>query len=253
MNTLHTIREVIVIDSGVADWKTLVAGLSPDIPVILLPEGGNGLQAMALALAGYGQLDALHLVSHGGSGRLNLGDLRLSSANLSDEAPALTAIAGHLNPDADLLVYGCSVAAGDSGQAFVNSLSEALGGVDIAASIDRTGPLALGGDWDLEFAQGEIETVLPFTVQGMQAVDECLGCSGGGNPGAATEGACTASGGTWTPPPPPPTTTASSTRHDTPHRDCPDNHRHHQRRCEQLHHRCPVSGRCQQHRQCQYR
>ncbi len=67
-------REIVIIDAGVADWKTLTAGISPEIPVILLPEGGNGLESIAAALEAYGTLDALHLVSHGGSGRVNLGD-----------------------------------------------------------------------------------------------------------------------------------------------------------------------------------
>ncbi len=179
MNTPNTAREIIVIDAGVSDWKTLIAGLSPDIPVILLPAGGNGLESLAAALAGYGQLDALHLVSHGGTGRLNLGDLRLTSANLGEQNTALSAIASHLTGDSDVLVYGCWVAAGSDGQAFVQDLSAALGGADITASTDRTGPLVLGGDWDLEFAVGEVETVLPFTVQGMQGIDECLGCVNG--------------------------------------------------------------------------
>lgn len=179
MSTIPT-REVIVIDAGVADWKTLTAGLSPDIPVILLPTGGNGLEALAAALADYGTLDALHLVSHGGAGWLKLGDLRLSGDSLGASAEALASIALHLSGDSDLLLYGCSVAAGDTGQAFVAALSAALSGADIAASTDRTGPLSLGGDWDLEYALGEVETVLPFTVQGMEGIDECLGCGPGG-------------------------------------------------------------------------
>lgn len=179
MSTIPT-REVIVIDAGVADWKTLTAGLSPDIPVILLPTGGNGLEALAAALADYGPLDALHLVSHGGAGWLKLGDLRLSGDSLGASAEALASIALHLSGDSDLLLYGCSVAAGDTGQAFVAALSAALSGADIAASTGRTGPLSLGGDWDLEYALGEVETVLPFTVQGMEGIDECLGCGPGG-------------------------------------------------------------------------
>ncbi|MCF8208645.1 MAG: DUF4347 domain-containing protein, partial [Rhodoferax sp.] len=197
MNTPNPAREVIVIDARVSDWKTLIAGLSPDIPVILLPAGGNGLEALAAALAGYGTLDALHLVSHGGTGRINLGDLRLTSANLGEQGTALTAIASHLTSDSDLLVYGCSVAAGDAGQAFVQDLSAALGAADIAASTDRTGPLVLGGDWDLEYAVGEIESVLPFTVQGMQGIDECLGCS---KPAYINQSTCVTNNGIWTNP-----------------------------------------------------
>ncbi|OWW20686.1 DUF4347 domain-containing protein [Noviherbaspirillum denitrificans] len=177
MTTLtSTVSEVIVIDAGVTDWKTLTAGISPDIPVILLPAGGDGVAALADALHGFENLAAVHLVSHGGTGYLQLGDHRLSSATLDAHSAALADIAGHLAPGADLLLYGCSVAAGATGAAFVESLSAALGQVDIAASDDRTGPLSLGGDWDLEFQSGEVESVLPFTVQGMQGVDHCLGC-----------------------------------------------------------------------------
>ncbi|MBD3873691.1 DUF4347 domain-containing protein [Pseudomonas kunmingensis] len=191
-----TPTEVIVIDAGVSDWKTLVAGLSPDIPVILLPAGSDGVAALAAGLAGYGELSALHLVSHGGSGYLQLGDTRFDAAALATHGDELAAIGAHLAPGADLLVYGCSVAAGEAGAAFVADLAAALGGADIAASTDRTGPLALGGDWDLEYAAGEIETVLPFTVQGMQGIDQCLGCTSVGLP-TSTNNNC---GGDTTPP-----------------------------------------------------
>ncbi len=155
-------REVIVIDAAIADWSTLVAGLDPRIDVILLPAGGDGLAALELALADYGTLDALHLVSHGADGQLRLGALRLDGGNLGEHAAALGTIAGHLAAGADVLLYGCSVAASPAGQAFVAALSAALGGVDVAASADATGALALAGDWDLEYWSGQIETMLPF-------------------------------------------------------------------------------------------
>ncbi|MBS0346675.1 MAG: DUF4347 domain-containing protein [Proteobacteria bacterium] len=186
------IREVVIVDASVSDWKTLTAGINPNIPVILLPAGGNGLESIADALSSYDTLDAVHLVSHGGTGRLSLGDLQLTSNNLAAQSDALSAIASHLTPDSDLLLYGCSVAAGDSGHAFVDALSSALNGADIAASTDRTGPLSLGGDWDLEYAVGDIETVLPFTVLGMEGIDECLGCYAGvSGPGiSGDDGSC---------------------------------------------------------------
>ena len=164
MNT-NVVREVIVIDAGIADWKTLVAGLNPDIAVILLPAGGNALAALALALEDYGQLDALHLVTHGSPGQLHLGQLRLNSGNLPEQHEVLAEIASHLGPHADLLLYGCSVADGVAGKVFVNALSVALDGVNVAASVDVTGALSLGGDWDLEYWAGQIDTVLPFAAE----------------------------------------------------------------------------------------
>ena len=164
MSTTSAPREVIVIDGGIADWESLVANLDPAMPIILLPAGGNGLEALALALADYGMLDALHLVSHGSEGQLHLGELRLNSANLGAQAEALAQIAAHLAPDSDVLLYGCYVAQGEGGQSFVNTLASALNGADVAASVDRTGASALDGDWDLEYWEGQIETMQLFNV-----------------------------------------------------------------------------------------
>jgi hypothetical protein len=59
-------------------------------------------------------------------------------------------------------VYGCEVGAG-SGSDFVDRLGE-LTGADIAASTDRTGH---GGNWNLEFAKGDIEAPLALTPEAM--------------------------------------------------------------------------------------
>lgn len=203
--------EIILIDASVTDWKTLTAGLSPEIPVILLPSAGDGVAALAEALAEYSHIDTLHLVSHGGTGYLQLGDTRLDSAALELYSAQLGAIANQLAPGADVMVYGCSVGAGEQGQAFVEDLAAALGGADIAASADRTGPIDLGGDWDLELVAGEIESVLPFTMQGMQGIDQCLSCAFPGNPSLC-------SSGSGSPPPPSrsPSTTPPSPRRPAP-------------------------------------
>ncbi|NJM49010.1 MAG: DUF4347 domain-containing protein, partial [Alkalinema sp. RU_4_3] len=64
-----------------------------------------------------------------------------------------------LGVDADILLYGCNLAQDAAGQAFVNLLAEATG-ADVAASDDLTGSAALGGDWELEYATGAIESTL---------------------------------------------------------------------------------------------
>ena len=53
------------------------------------------------------------------------------------------------------MLYGCDVAAG-TGANFVNKLSQ-LTGADVAASTNITGK---DGDWNLEFAKGQIESPL---------------------------------------------------------------------------------------------
>jgi len=62
-----------------------------------------------------------------------------------------------LTKNGDILLYGCDVAAGETGLKFVKYLSE-IAGADVAASNNKTGNKALGGDWELEVKLGDIET-----------------------------------------------------------------------------------------------
>lgn len=61
-----------------------------------------------------------------------------------------------------MLIYGCDVAANESGRTLIESLA-ALTGADVAASTNDTGNQTLGGDWDLEFCVGQIEAVAPIS------------------------------------------------------------------------------------------
>ncbi len=44
----------------------------------------------------------------------------------------------------------------------------ALTGADVAASIDATGNAKLGGNWDLEYSTGKIESAVAFSVDVQQ-------------------------------------------------------------------------------------
>ena len=63
---------------------------------------------------------------------------------------------------ADLLIYGCDFAGSAQGRDMVETLS-ALTGADVAASTDKTGVGDRGGDWELEYEAGEIETGIAFS------------------------------------------------------------------------------------------
>ncbi len=54
-----------------------------------------------------------------------------------------------------LLIYGCNVAAGDTGAELIAKLKQ-LTGAEIAASTTRTGNIAQGGNWELEYQTGTI-------------------------------------------------------------------------------------------------
>jgi hypothetical protein len=149
-------RSLAFIDAGLSDVQALVAGLQADTTVYLLDSAGDGLSQITAVLAGYHDLASVTILSHGSDGALQLGSTRLDSDRLIGQAGLVQSWAGALGEGADLLLYGCNVAADAIGQGFVQQLA-ALTGADVAASDDLTGSAALGGDWVLEYQTGAIE------------------------------------------------------------------------------------------------
>ena len=166
----ETPHEIIFVDARVQDLHAFLAGRSTTEVIVLNPEH-DGVEQMATALAGRTGIDAIHILSHGDAGQLYLGDSTLDAHSISGEhADELATIKTALANNADILIYGCDVAAGDQGQAFVTALATATG-ADVAASIDSTGSADLGGDWQLESDTGNVEAAaLAFTeYQGLLA------------------------------------------------------------------------------------
>jgi VCBS repeat-containing protein len=155
MSTTESQPIVFILDN-VADYQSTADSLYAGYEVHVLSADGDALAQMVALLDGRTGLDAIHLISHGDAGVLDLGTLSLNADNLADHGAALAALGAALSPDGDFLLYGCDVAQGDAGVAFVNALADATG-ADVAASVDVTGPAALGGDAVLEYQTGTIE------------------------------------------------------------------------------------------------
>ena len=156
--------EVLFIDANVADKQTLLNSVDEHIKVIELNNQSDALAQIADALKGLKNLKAIHIISHGSEGELNFANGSLNSANLSTYKSQLKKIGASLSKNGDILLYGCDVAKGDDGQAFINSIAK-LTQADVAASDDLTGSNAKGGDWILEKQTGVIE------AQALQATD----------------------------------------------------------------------------------
>jgi hypothetical protein len=151
------VHEIAFIDSSIADWETLLAGLNPDIEVVILDTATDGVLQIAERLRNANGLSAIHVFSHGSSGELLLGDAVVNTGNLEQYSVALATIGNALSETGDILLYGCNVAQGETGQAFIGQLA-AYTGADVAASTDLTGSAALGGNWVLEAASGAVDT-----------------------------------------------------------------------------------------------
>ncbi|MEG1959556.1 MAG: DUF4347 domain-containing protein [Pseudomonas sp.] len=150
-------HDVVFIDGQVNNPGKLLEGLPANAEVVLLDPSKDGLQQMADYLKGRENLDAIHLLSHGADGTVQLGNVWLASNNLAEHRAALESIGASLKADGDLMLYGCDVGEGKKGQAFIDQLASVTG-ADVAASVDDTGAAALGGNWTLERRSGAIDT-----------------------------------------------------------------------------------------------
>jgi len=131
-------------------------GVKPGLEVHLLDAMQDGLAQMAQILAGRSGISAIHLISHGSEAVLQLGTLNLNAQNLQAHAGDLATIGTALNPNADILLYGCNVAKGSDGAAFVQAIAKDTHSV-IAASTDLTGAAGKGGNWVFEKKTGQID------------------------------------------------------------------------------------------------
>ena len=162
------------IDSQVADYQSLIAGVTPGTEVIILDRNQDAIDQITEVLAIRTNIDSIHIVSHGAPGSLQIGDGSLSLDDLEGDRHSLQQWFSPLGKNlANILLYGCSVAAGETGKAFVKRLSE-LTGASVAASQNLTGSAASGGDWELEVTTGKIETPLIFREDAIAAYSHVL-------------------------------------------------------------------------------
>ncbi len=155
------VRSITFVDAHIADFATVMANTKSDVSV-LLDSTQDGLAQITNVLSHYQNLTAVKIVSHGNTAEIQLGKNSLNANSLSQHAAKLQQWNKSLAAGADILLYGCYVAAGEAGQTFIQDLSS-LTGADVAASSNLTGNAAQGGDWQLEYATGKIETATPFS------------------------------------------------------------------------------------------
>ncbi|MEP0916501.1 DUF4347 domain-containing protein [Leptolyngbya sp. DQ-M1] len=155
---------LVVIDPTVPNYQQLAAGIQPDTHVLILDPAQDAIAQITQALLGQTGISSLHLVSHGRSGAIQLGETWLDRTALDRYQSDFQQWAKSLTEDADILIYGCDVAQGDAGRALITQFSR-LTGADISASDDLTGNAALNGDWTLEVNTGDIGAQLAFTAE----------------------------------------------------------------------------------------
>ena len=150
-------NEIYIIDEAVPDIESLLEVIDDGADVYIIDSNANGIEQVANILARHDEVDAVHILSHGTEAGVQLGNTEITPENLNEYEAQLQLWSDGLSDNADILFYGCDIGANKDGELFIESIS-LLTGADIAASSDDTGSAALGGDWDLEYNTGDIET-----------------------------------------------------------------------------------------------
>ena len=143
----------VIIDSKIDDLEMLVSFASQSHQVFLLDETEDGVSQITQFLqSSHKAPSAIHLISHGAPGTLYLGNGELSLGNFASYVEQLKAWAV-----CDLFVYGCNVAAGDAGEEFIHKLHAATQ-ANVVAANHLVGKHDLGGDWNLNFHVGNVQS-----------------------------------------------------------------------------------------------
>ena len=116
---------------------------------------------------------SVHVVAHGDEGQLQLGSATVDINSIDEYSEEITSWRDMLGQSADILLYGCNLAGSDEGQDLVERISR-LSGADVAASDDVTGHEDFGGNWELEYTAGEIDTDIVFSAALQQAWQSSL-------------------------------------------------------------------------------
>ncbi|SFG48034.1 cadherin-like domain-containing protein [Neptunomonas qingdaonensis] len=164
--------EIVFVDASIEQYQTLIDSVAEGVEVVVLDGNGDGLQQIASYLQGRSDIDAIHILSHGGVGENTIGTAVLNADSLSTYSDILSQIGSSLTQQGDILLYGCRVGAAE-GQLFVDELARVTG-ADVAASEDLTGSAALGGDWLLEYQTGSIESVNTLDTQALASFEGTL-------------------------------------------------------------------------------
>ncbi|TAG66567.1 MAG: DUF4347 domain-containing protein [Oscillatoriales cyanobacterium] len=174
MNLPTVQKQIIFLDSAVENYQHLIKGADEGAKIVILDDRISGIAQITEALAAESNVAAIHIISHGSPGSINLSTETLNHSNLEKFSTQLQQWGNSLTENGDILLYGCEVAKGETGKNFLKRLSE-ITGADIAASANLTGSTELGGDWNLEIQTGPIEARVPFNPKALKTYSGVLG------------------------------------------------------------------------------
>ena len=171
----------VAIDETIADYQDFLYGGKPGTTSFVIQSEQNGIatigEQLAIAKEIGDRVDEIHIISEGNEGEFWLGNAFINSETIDNYREELRSWGESLSPNgvtprlrsagtersrsADILLYSCLTALGESGRELLRTIATETG-ADIAGSTTLTGNAAWGGDWILEEAIGKIEASTAF-------------------------------------------------------------------------------------------
>jgi hypothetical protein len=112
MSATKAAPSIVFIDGDLSDADVLVAGLSNDSEFVLLDPQQDMIGQISNFLANRSNISQLHIVTHGQSGALLLGDQRVNEQTLASNQDQVQSWATAFTNKADILLYGCETGQG---------------------------------------------------------------------------------------------------------------------------------------------
>ncbi|MDH3461139.1 MAG: DUF4347 domain-containing protein, partial [Burkholderiaceae bacterium] len=108
--------EIVFVDANLPDAHSLLADLQAQqragrpIEIITISANDDGVSLISATLASRSDITAVHVLTHGSDGVLQIGNVRLDAQTLLQRAGEVAGWGAALTIDADLLLYGCDLA-----------------------------------------------------------------------------------------------------------------------------------------------
>jgi uncharacterized repeat protein (TIGR01451 family) len=164
----RSIDRIVFIDAALENSQQLITGTIPNAQVVVIEPERDAIAQIGATLAASSDIREIHIVAHGQPGSLQFGSKSLNHRSLLANGDRIRQWAKALARDAEILLYGCQVAAGDLGTQFLTQLQQ-LTGATIAASSQLVGNAALGGNWQLDVSTGTRHSSLAFDAATLAA------------------------------------------------------------------------------------
>ncbi|MCY7383266.1 MAG: DUF4347 domain-containing protein [Microcoleus sp. CAN_BIN18] len=119
-------NDLVIVDSKIDNYQQLVSGVKAGFEVIAIDPGRNAIAQITEILSKRNNINNIHIVSHGQEAAIQLGSTELNIDNLETYSSQLQQWGKAFSDDdrqGKILLYGCNVAAGESGIKFIQKIS----------------------------------------------------------------------------------------------------------------------------------